>query len=882
MVAEIPMNPAFQGTALLLFTVLPLTAQQTCSRTRTTAQIDARIDQLIGQMTLEERIGQLGNTAPAIPRLHLPAYDWWSEGLHGIARNGYATVLPQAIGLAATFDPALLEAVGDTISTEARSKFNTAGDHGRANSAINGGLTLWSPNINIFRDPRWGRGQETYGEDPFLTAALGTGFVQGIQGNDPFYLKADATAKHFAAHSGPEDGRESFNAPTTPHDLADTYLPAFHALTTAGKAAAVMCSYNAIDGTPSCANADTLQTRLRDLWHFPGYVVSDCDAVGNIAGSHHFASDNAHGAALALKAGTDLDCGNSYHALNQALAQHLVTEQEIDRALHRLLLAKLRLGLLDDPSCNPYSNIAATEVDSPAHRLLALQAAEESIVLLKNDGILPLANTRKIAVIGPTADLLSVLEANYHGTIAHPLTQLDLMLAAFPSARYAQGSVLATGLPIVVPRTALRNSAAPDAAEGLLAEYFPAPTLTGEPALTTTVSTLDLDLDRVTPDQRVPQGPYAARWSGVLVPPAPGDYTVNLHVDRCWGCPYHDAFRLFLDNRLAVNYPGGTARFPENTSVKLPAKDTKPHPIRIEFIHTGEDEGLSLQWEPPAVPLLDEAVRASEQADVIVAFVGLSPDLEGENFPIHIAGFSGGDRTTLDLPAAQADLLDHLRSLGKPMVLVLNSGSAVALDPAHKANALLAAWYPGEEGPHALADILLGVTNPSGRLPVTFYRSAADLPPFSDYSMAHRTYRYFDGPVLYPFGFGLSYTTFTYTDLKLDHASVNAGDPLTATVKVTNIGTREGTEVAELYLTPPQRPGSPRHTLQGIQRLTLAPGESRTLTFTLHPDQLSFVDAAGHRAIRSGEYRLTIGGAQPTPDQPFAALHITGEKAADF
>ncbi len=872
--------------SLLLFAMVPaafaLSAQQVCSRTQSAAEIDARIDQLIAQMTVPERIAQLGDRAPAIPRLHLPAYNWWSEGLHGVARNGHATVFPQAIGLAATFDPALMEQVGDTIATEARARFNAATNHGQLGAARNGGLTLWSPNINIFRDPRWGRGQETYGEDPFLTAALGVGFVKGIQGKDAFYLKADATPKHFAVHSGPEEGRSSFNAPATPHDLADTYLPAFHAVTTDAHAAALMCSYNAIGGTPSCANGDLLQTRVRDLWHFSGYVVSDCDAVGNIANSHHFAPDNVHGAALALKAGTDLDCGNSYTALNQALAQHLVTEQDINRSLHRLLNARLRLGLLDAPACNPYDGIAATEIDSTAHRLLALRAAEESIVLLKNDGILPLAAGRKIAVIGPTADLLSVLEANYHGTIAHPLTQLDLMLAAFPDASYAQGSVLAAGLSIAVPRTALRNSAFPHAAEGLLAEFFPAPTLTGTPILTTTVSTLDLDLDHVTPDARV-QGPYAARWTGVLVPPAAGDYTLTLHVDRCYDCAFHDAVRLFVDNKAVVNYPGGTARFPVNTSVKLDLKDTRPHPIRVEYIHTGEDEGLSLQWEPPAVPLLDEATRAASTADAIVAFVGLSPELEGESFPLRVAGFNGGDRTTLDLPAAQLDLLDHLKALGKPLVIVLNSGSAVALDPARQqANALLAAWYPGEEGPHALADILLGVTNPSGRLPVTVYRSAADLPSFTDYSMAHRTYRYFDGPVLFPFGFGLSYTTFAYSDLHLDHETLTAGAPLTATVKVTNTGTLDGDEVAQLYLTPPAQPGSPRLTLQGVQRVSLTAHESRTLSFTLRPEQLSFVDEHGHRAIRPGSYRLAIGSTQPASTQPSLAFHIAGEEAADF
>jgi beta-glucosidase len=855
----------FTSLAVFFF-VSTATAQTTCSSRQTQQQIDARIDSLIAKMSLPERIAQLQDRAPAIPRLGLPAYNWWNEGLHGIARNGDATVFPQAIGLAATWDESLLHEVGETVSVEARAKFNP---HRDQDSPRYAGLTLWSPNINIFRDPRWGRGQETYGEDPFLTGMLGTAFVEGIQGDDRFYLRADATPKHFAAHSGPEEGRDSFNAKVSAHDLADTYLRAFHTLTTRAHAAALMCSYNAINGVPACAN-DLLENTVRGAWGFKGYVVSDCDAIGNLTEYHHYTADAAHGAAAALNAGVDLDCGHSYLPLQDALAHNLTSEATVNRALHHLLLAKIHLGLLDPAGCSPYDSISAADNDTALHRALALRAAEESIVLLHNQGTLPLQTSQHIAVIGPNADSLAVLEANYHGTAAHPVTELAGLSEAFPHLSYSQGSLLAEGVASTIPRTALRTSASADATPGLVAEYFNNTDFSGAPVLTQTVPSLEFDLDRVAPSPAIHTEHYAARWSGYFVPPAPGKYLLQVKIERCWDCTRHDQFRLFVDGNMVLDNDGQAS---EPNRYTLLASDTRPHAIRLELAHTGEDEGIALAWEPPQQALLDEAANTAQNADVVIAIVGLSPELEGEALQLNLPGFNGGDRTSLDLPATQLALLERLQSLHKKLVIVLNSGSAIALDPArYDASALLEAWYPGEEGGYALANILTGRSTPSGRLPVTFYRSVADLPEFSDYSMAHRTYRYYAGPVLYPFGFGLSYTPVQYGRIRLSSAAITTGQRLRATVTLHNPGTSSAVEVTELYLVPPQTSvdglsGRPRLALAGIRRVQLKPKETRTLTFTLSSEQLSSVDSAGQRAVRRGTYRVFIGGTQPSPSQ---------------
>jgi beta-glucosidase len=884
--------PVFKSLCLILAvaSALPAYAQQVvfpeCAGELPRVQLDRRIDALIAKMTPAERIAQLQDRAPAIPRLGIPAYNWWNEGLHGIARNGFATVFPQAIGLASTWDPELLAQVGGVVSTEARAKFNA---HQNADSLRYAGLTIWSPNINIFRDPRWGRGQETYGEDPYLTGLLGSQFVRGVQGEEDgksstdFYRKADATPKHFAVHSGPESIRDGFNSQVSQHDLADTYTPAFRMLTgrEGAKADALMCSYNAINGVPACANP-LLQDRLRGAWGFNGYVVSDCDAVDEITEYLHFTADHAHGAADALKAGVDLDCGNTYAHLNEALEQHLVSLDDVDRALHRLLLARLRLGMLQPQACSPWAGIGADQVDTAADRKLALRAAEESMVLLKNEKqLLPLDLAgKRVAVIGPTADLLQVIEANYHGTAQHPQTLLEGLkdeLGSGATVAYAQGAMLAEGVTVPVPSTALRAGTGADAAPGLTAEYFANAELSGRPAQTRVDARIDFDLDRVAPAEGL-GAEYSVRWSGFLKPPAPGKYRLHVGIERCWDCTKHDGYRLWVDGKLALEDDGAKENQPDSVSFAWP--DSKLHAIRLELRHTGDDEGIRLDWEAPAEAQLAEALAAAKQSDVVLAVVGLSPDLEGEALRIKVPGFNGGDRETLALPEPQRLLLAELGKLGKPMIVVVTSGSAVALgEEARGAQAIFDAWYPGEEGGHALARLLTGAANPSGRLPVTIYRSAADLPAFTDYSMAHRTYRYYDGPVQYPFGFGLSYAQFLYSAPKPSTATLNAGSNLEVSATVKNASMREGDEVAELYLVPTQVSGAPRIALGGVQRVRVKAGESSEVRFVLTPRQLSLVDAEGKRAVRAGRYRIYVGGAQPVDlSSGGAEIQITGER----
>jgi beta-glucosidase len=865
--------------------VAPALAQETtfpdCAAKVPAAELDRQIDDLISKMTPAERIAQLQDRAPGIARLGIPAYNWWNEGLHGIARNGYATVFPQAIGLAATFDPGLMGKVGDVVSTEARAKFNA---HQNSDSLRYAGLTIWSPNVNIFRDPRWGRGQETYGEDPYLTGLMGSNFVRGIQAEKEatpvaFYRKADATPKHFAVHSGPESIRDGFNSVVSQHDLADTYTPQFRALAggEGARAAALMCSYNAINGVPACANP-LLEERLRGQWGFGGYVVSDCDAVDEITDYLHYTKDQAHGVALALKAGMDLDCGNSYAHLQESLDQKLVSIDDIDRSLHRLMLERLRLGMLQPAYCSPWNRIEATEVDTAEDRALALKVAEESMVLLKNEGnLLPFDFAgKRVAVIGPTGNLLEEIEANYHGTVRNPERLAEgfaKALNALPKrvqVAYAQGSMLAEGVSIPVPPTALRPDKKSEAG-GLMAEYFANVDLSGKPLPTRLDGTIDFDLDRVTLAEGLPER-YSARWTGFLKPPAAGKYRLKVAIERCWDCTKHDAYRLIVDGQTVLEddgsgkHPGadGVAKADTANGVSFDWENDKAHAVTLEFKHTGDDEGIGLDWEAPAEAQLAEAIKAAKKADVVVAMVGLSPDLEGEALQIKVPGFDGGDRVTLGLPDPQKKLLTELGKLGKPMVIVLTSGSAVALgEEAAGAKAILETWYPGEAGGAALARLLSGAVSPSGRLPVTVYRSAADLPAFTDYSMAHRTYRYFDGPVEYPFGFGLSYSQFSYAAPKLSAHELKAGDSLEVRAMVTNSGMREADEVAELYLIPPAGVGGPRLTLQGIDRLHLKAGESAEAAFTLTPRQLSLVDADGKRAIRAGHYRIFVGGAQP-------------------
>jgi beta-glucosidase len=857
--------------------------------------IAKRVADLVSRMTLEEKVLQMQHTAPAIPRLGIPSYDWWNEALHGVARSGYATVFPQAIGMAATWDIDLVQREAEVIATEARAKHNQA--QRDDNHSIYYGLTFWSPNINIFRDPRWGRGQETYGEDPFLTSKLGVAFVTGLQGDDPKYFKVIATPKHYAVHSGPESERHGFNVNVSPHDLEDTYLPAFRATILEGKADSAMCAYNAIDGEPACANTYLLQRTLRDAWRFQGYVTSDCGAVGDITTGHQFTRDNEHGSAAAVRAGTDTTCGTEYVALVKAVRDGLIKESEIDTAVQRLFTARMRLGMFDPPDSTPYNRVPMSDVDSAEHRRLALEVARESMVLLKNrNGVLPLkAGIRKIAVIGPNAESLASLEGNYNGTPSAPvlpLSGLQKRFAGQAEVLYAQGSAYVSELPVPVPRTVFHPGEGENS-YGLKAQYFANTDFSGEPTLTRVDPQIQFDWNAASPVPGLPMKAFAVRWSGTLVPPGPGDYTFGMEETHCYPCGDRETYQVYVDGKLvnesSVSRDGGHSVV---QPFQIHFTDTKPHNFRLDYTHRAPlfAAGATLVWQPPAAVLRQEAVDAAKQADVVVAFVGLSPNLEGEEMPIHVEGFSGGDRTDIGLPHVQQDLLEALAATGKPLVVVLMNGSALAVNWAdEQADAILEAWYPGEEGGTAIAETLAGDNNPGGRLPLTFYASLDQLPPFQDYSMRNRTYRYFTGRPLYPFGYGLSYSSFAHTNLKLSSARLQAGESLTVEADVRNTSKVAGDEVVELYLScpggsvcfaPATRPSSPvlLRELRGFTRIHLAPGETRHVTFVLTPRDLSQVTEQGEHVVLPGHFAVMVGGGLAEGPHVTAEFDIAGSQ----
>ncbi len=821
--------------------------------------VDQRVDDLVSRMTLDEKVSQLTNAAGSVPRLGIPEYNWWNEGLHGVARAGEATVFPQAIGMAATFDEPLMHRISDVISTEFRAKYY-ATLHKDGSAEWYRGLTVWSPNINIFRDPRWGRGQETYGEDPYLTSRMGVAFVKGLQGENPKYLKAVATPKHFAVHSGPESTRHEVNIDISAHDLVDTYLPAFRATVMEGNAGSVMCAYNSVDGQPACANDMLLSQYLRGDWGFKGYVVSDCGAMTDISQGHHYVKSAAAGFAAAIKAGTDLDCGSPAQAdrdtILQAVHDGSLTEADLDRALHHLFVARFKLGMFDPPSMDPYSKIRPAENNTLAHRQVALNAARESIVLLKNkDGFLPLKKKyATIAVIGPNADSLDALVGNYNGTPSHPVTVLAGIRRRFPQSKivYVEGTGLIGPASQPVPTTALYTDSS-RAKHGLHAEYFSNPTLEGSPVVARTDSNINFAWGFSGVSPRLKKN-YSVRWTGVLVPSETADYLL--------GFSGQDGYRVWLDGNLVVE--DWTTHRPATTmSAQIHLEKEHEYPIKIEYFQTVRGAEARLKWSIPGRQE-QQAVEAARHADLVVVAMGLSARVEGEEMKVHAEGFSGGDRTSIDLPKPQEDLLERIASVGKPTVLLLLNGSALAVNWADEhLPAIVEAWYPGGEGGTAIAEALAGDFSPAGRLPVTFYKSVDDLPPFENYSMQNRTYRYFQGEPLYPFGYGLSYTSFRYSNINLDHESIPADGSVRVSVDVTNAGSMAGDEVVQLYLSHPEVAGTPIRALQGMQRIHLARGEKITVSFTLRDRALGVVDEAGKYRILHGTVEVWIGGGQP-------------------
>jgi beta-glucosidase len=751
------------------------------------------------------------------------------------------------------------------ISTEGRIKH--AQDVRDGHSNIFEGLDFWAPNINIFRDPRWGRGQETYGEDPFLTARLGVAFVTGMQGDDPRYYRVISTPKHFAVHSGPEPTRHTADVQVSKHDELDTYLPAFRATVVEGKAGSVMCAYNSVNGQPACANEFLLQDQLRGKWGFNGYVVSDCEAVRNIFGGHHYKPTQAEASAISLQRGMDNECidgtvkvtdDHDYKPYLDAVKQGFLRESEIDVALTRLFTARMKLGMFDPPEMVPYSKIDEKLLDSAGHRAMARKMANESMVLLKNDGVLPLRTSGiRIAVVGPLADQTKVLLGNYNGTPSHTVSVLEGLKAEFPAATitYVPGTQFLSKEATSVPSALLTVDGKP----GAKASYARQDLGDDEgPKSAVLFTRIEPGIDASAaplPTKVAGVKPLAIRWEATLTSPDTGDYNL--------GVRGNGFFRLSVDGKVITSE--WNADGVETKLGRVHLEQGKPAQLLVEYGQREEhDAEAKLVWSKVDLKPRPEAVAAARDADVVVAVVGITSELEGEEMPVHEDGFKGGDRTSLDLPKPEEDLLEAVAATHKPLVVVLTNGSALGVNWAREhANAILDAWYPGEEGGAAVAETLSGRNNPAGRLPVTFYKDVSQLPPFEDYSMKGRTYRYFEGTPLYPFGWGLSYTTFSYSGLTVPSNAVAAGSPVVAQVTVTNSGRRAGDEVVQLYLSFPGVPGAPLRALRAFQRVHLEAGASQKVRFELSPRDMSMVTKAGEPIIAEGQYAISVGGGQP-------------------
>lgn len=852
------------AAAILIVCVSPVLCEQKLPYLDPTLPVQTRVKDLVSRMTLEEKVGQIAVPSLGVERLGLPAYDWRGECLHGEFLGDGVTCFPQAINMGSTFDSDLIHQIATAISDEAVAQHWEFVRQGK--STFRDNFTYWTPNINLYRDPRWGRGQETYGEDPYLVSIMGVNFVRGLQGDDPKYLKVASAPKHYAVHSGPDEIRTHFRADVNPHDFWDTYMPQFEAAVVEGKASGIMAAYSGVNGVPCHANHVMLDDILRKTWGFTGFIVSDGGGVGLLQRGQEYTKGAADTAKTALMAGIDLENQRgTYPQLVKLVQDKVVPEARVDEALTNLYTILFRVGMFDPAEMVPYTKLPYSLVGSPEHHQLALKTARESIVLLKNDGVLPLAQGKykRIAVIGPCADVAEDLYGNYFdGRPNDPVSLIEgISKAAGPGTEivHAAGCGYIDALdsgPIpagmLIPANGKRGQ------RGLKAEYFTNKDLKGTPTVTRIDKQISFDWGLKTPiriptgqmdaPKAIPADGFSVRWTGKLAPEQSGQYILTLSSD--------DGSRLYFDGKLVIdNWKNGA----KNTgSYQADLEAGKQYELRVEYFEDKTRAYVHLNWKNVSdkKPEFDDALKTAEKSDLIIATVGMNRGMSGES----------RDWPSYALPEIQQKLLEALKKTGKPMVVVLVGGNPIDLTWEHKnANALVESWFPGQEGGTAVADVLFGTYNPSGRLPVTFYKSIKQLPDATDYSMKDRTYRYFKGQVLYPFGYGLSYTSFKYSDLTLTQDALST--TMVVTAKVTNTGSRAGDEVAELYVTRNDpRPIDPIRQLKGMQRVTLQPGESKTVKFELPQKAFALVDEKGDLRVDDGSFTISVGGKQPGAD----------------
>ncbi len=824
---------------------------------------DQRVDDLVSRLTLEEKVGQMINAAPAISRLDIPAYEWWNETLHGVGRTPYnVTVFPQAIGMAATFDTEALFKMADYCAMEGRVIYNKAQRSGNFGKRYQG-LTYWTPNVNIFRDPRWGRGQETYGEDPFLTAMLGDAFVRGLQGDDPKYLKAAACAKHFAVHSGPEPLRHHFDIDVSPYELWDTYLPAFEKLVTESNVVGVMCAYNAFKTQPCCGSDLLMNDILRNQWKFKGYVTSDCGGIEDFFTKHKTHPDAESASVDAVFHGTDVECGHgAYLSLVDAVKHGKISEKQIDVSVKRLFMIRFKLGLFDPPARVKYAQVQDSVLDSKNHKAHALLMARESMVLLKNDGTLPLKRKmKKIVVLGPNADNITSILGNYNGNPSNPISVLQgIKNKVSKETQVVYENPITFTSKEMLHYDDINGSFSYEGKSGFKAEYFNNRDLEGDVQAKRWEETLNHDWQEgEIVANGVTANDFSARYNTIFHAKADQELSVELQADN--GC------RLWLNDELIIDEWTGKKRDLKRYDLHV-RKDSSYH-FRIEYWQSDASAYIKFRLGKYVSSDFDALVKKHADADAFIFAGGISPQLEGESMRVDAPGFKGGDRTSILLPAVQTELMQKLKSSGKPVIFVMMTGSAIAT-PWESVNlpAILNAWYGGQDAGTAVADILFGDYSPSGRLPVTFYQNDADLGGFEDYSMSNRTYRYFGGRALYGFGYGLSYTTFRYDALKAP-AVAAVGKDITVSCRVTNTGNFASDEVVQLYMSS-ENPSirTARKALKGFRRIHLDVGESKVVSFVLSASELTYVTAEGNRKSLTGKLGISLGGAQPDEHNP--------------